>query len=67
MKRTLAWIGILAIVLAFVALIFCVATGAPANTIMAILFCMTIIPVIIYGMLLILKLNKPDGKKDETE
>lgn len=64
MKRTLAWAGILAIVIAFIALVYFTATGASANVIMAMIFCMIVIPVIIYAFLLVLKLK--DRRNDDT-
>ncbi len=65
MKRTLAWIGILIIAAAFAALIFFTATGASANVIMATMFCMIIVPVIIYGFLAFA--NIQNRKKDSLE
>lgn len=64
MKRTLAWIGILAIVIAFIGLVYFTATGASANVIMAMIFCMIVIPVMIYAFLLILKIK--DRKDDDS-
>ncbi len=65
MKRTLAWIGILAIVAVFAALVYCTATGASAGTIMAFLFCLIIIPVLIHGMIMFTKLS--NRNRDENE
>ena len=62
MKRTLAWIGIIAIIFVFAALVYCTVTGASAGTLMAFMFCLIIIPVIIYGMMLFTK--KDDEKKE---
>lgn len=63
MKRIFAWAGILIIFLAFLALIIMTAAGAPANAIMALLFCIIVIPVMLYGYLLILKMRR--GKKEQ--
>lgn len=65
MKRTLAWIGIIAIIAVFAALVYCTATGASASTIMAFLLCLIIIPVVIHGMILFAKMgNKEDKDQD---
>lgn len=56
MKRILAWFGIIAIVLGFASLVYFTATGAPANVILATVFCMLIIPVIFYGFIFVTKL-----------
>ncbi|MBQ7796245.1 MAG: phosphate ABC transporter substrate-binding protein [Lachnospiraceae bacterium] len=65
MKRTLAWIGILAIVIGFIALVYFTATGASANVIMAALFCMIVIPIFIYAFLMVLKMKNKD--QDESK
>ena len=57
MKRTLAWVGIIAILIVFAALVYCTVTGAAASTIMAFMFCLIIIPVLIHGMILFTKIN----------
>ena len=64
MKRILAWAGILAAVAAFLALIVLAATGAPANILMALVFVVMIVPVLIYGFLIFVKLKKDDRDKD---
>lgn len=64
MKRILAWAGILAAVAAFLALIVLAVTGAPANILMALVFVVMIVPVLIYGFLMFVKLKKGDRDKD---
>ena len=58
MKRTLAWIGIVAIVAVFTALVYCTVTGASASTIMAFVVCLIMIPVVIHGMILFTKMRE---------
>ena len=55
MKRILAWIGILAIAAAFLALVYYTATGASANVILAIIVAMILVPIIIYGFIVAAK------------
>ena len=64
MKRILAWAGILAAVAAFLALIDQADTVAPANILMALVFVVMIVPVLIYGFLIFVKLKKDDRDKD---
>lgn len=65
MKRILAWAGILAAAAAFLALIVLAVTGAPANILMALVFVVVmIVPVLIYGFLMFVKLKKDDRDKD---
>ena len=64
MKRILAWAGILAAAVAFLALIVLAFTGAPANILMALVFVVMIVPVLIYGFLMFVKLKKDDRDKD---
>ena len=64
MKRILAWAGILAAVAAVLALIVLAVTGAPANSLMALVFVVMIVPVLIYGFLIFVKLKKDDRDKD---
>ena len=64
MKRILAWAGILAAVAAFLALIVLAVTGAPATILMALVFVVMIVPVLIYGFLIFVKLKKDDRDKD---
>ena len=64
MKRILAWAGILAAVVTFLALIVLAVTGAPANILMALVFVVMIVPVLIYGFLIFVKLKKDDRDKD---
>ena len=60
MKRILAWIGIIAIALGFLALVYFTATGASANVIMATMFFMIVFPVLIYAFLMVTKWLKND-------
>ena len=64
MKRILAWAGILAAAVAFLALIVLAVIGAPANILMALVFVVMIVPVLIYGFLMFVKLKKDDRDKD---
>ena len=64
MKRILAWAGILAAAVAVLALIVLAVTGAPANILMALVFVVMIVPVLIYGFLMFVKLKKDDRDKD---
>lgn len=64
MKRILAWAGIFVIVLGFAALIYFVVTGASANMILATLFCMLVVPVIIYGLITVTNLLKQSSGND---
>lgn len=63
MKRKLAWLGILIIASVFVALVYCTVTGASANTIMAFMVCLILVPVLIHGIILFQKIN---DRKNET-
>jgi len=65
LKRTLAWIGIAAIIAVFAALVYCTVTGASVGTIMAFMFCLIIIPVLIHGMILFTKMNDKDEKDQD--
>jgi len=62
LKRTLAWIGIIAIIAVFAALVYCAVTGASAGTIMAFMFCLILIPVIIHFMIRFTKIGNKDEK-----
>ena len=64
MKRIMAWVGILTIAAAFFALVFAAAVGASPNVIMALIFCMMIIPVMIYAFLMVLRIR--EQKHGET-
>lgn len=64
MKRILAWAGILAVAAVFLTLIVLAVTGAPANILMALVFVVMIVPVLIYGFLMFVKLKKDDRDKD---
>lgn len=62
-KRILAWAGILVIAAAFIALIIATFTGASENVIMALLFCVIVIPTILYAYQMIIKVTKrKDGE-----
>ena len=64
MKRIMAWIGILAIAAAFFALIFAAAIGASPNVIMALVFCMMVIPVVIYAFLMVLRIREQKNREE---
>ena len=49
MKRFFAWAGILIIAAVFLALIVLTFTGGPENVILALLFCVIVIPVTLYA------------------
>ena len=49
MKRFFAWVGILIIAAVFLSLIVLTFTGGSENVIMALLFCVIVIPVMLYG------------------
>lgn len=66
MKRILAWAGILIIAAAFLTLIFFTVTGKSPNAIMAVLFCLIILPVLIYGLLMFAKMKK-DSRDEDME
>ena len=61
MKRFFAWAGILIIAAVFLVLTF---TGGPENVILALLFCVIVIPVMLYGYALILKYVRNKNKRD---
>lgn len=63
MKRFFAWAGILIIAAVFLALIVLTFTGGPENVILALLFCVIVIPVMLYGYALILKYVRNRNKK----
>jgi len=67
MKRILAWAGILCFAAALIALIVLTMTGASANTILAVLFCLIVLPVLFYGLSIYAKLQKDsrESKKEE--
>ena len=65
MKRFFAWAGIFAIAALILALIILTFTGGSANTIMALLFCLLVIPVMLYGYILITKALRKDDKKEQ--
>ena len=64
MKRFFAWAGILIIAAVFLALIVLTFTGGPENVILALLFCVIVIPVMLYGYALILKYVRNRNKRD---
>lgn len=66
-KRILAWAGILVIAAAFIALIIATFTGASENVIMALLFCVIVIPTILYAYQMIIKVTKrKDGEENNA-
>ena len=67
MKRFLAWVGIVLIAIAFLALVYCTATGAPANVILSILLLMILVPIIIYGFLVAAKAFSGKENTEETD
>ena len=67
MKRFFAWAGILIIAAVFLALIVLTFTGGPENVILALLFCVIVIPVMLYGYALILKYVRNRNKKDNQQ
>ena len=67
MKRTLAWIGIIAMAIGFILLVYFTATGASANVIMATLFSMFVISFIVYVFLMVVNWKTNVSTKDETE
>ena len=64
MKRFFAWAGSLIIAAVFLALIVLTFTGGPENVILALLFCVIVIPVMLYGYALILKYVRNKNKRD---
>ena len=64
-KRILAWVGILLIAAVFIALVAATITGAGENVIMALLFCVIVIPTVLYAYQMILKVTKK--KNDEKD
>lgn len=67
MKRFFAWAGLLLIAALFVLLIVAVATGAGSNVIMALIFCIIVIPALLYAYQLVYKVLKRNKEKDDTE
>ena len=67
MKRFFAWVGILIIAAVFLSLIVLTFTGGSENVIMALLFCVIVIPVMLYGYALILKYLRNRNKKDDQQ
>lgn len=65
MKRVSAILGIVAIFAAVMALIICTITGASSETIMALLVCLIILPVLFYGLMLFAR-RKGKGDEDHT-
>lgn len=65
MKRTLAWVGILAMALGFILLVYFTASGASASVIMGTLFCLFAVSFISYAFLMFLKW-KSNNSDDET-
>ena len=67
MKRFFAWVGILIVAAEFLSLIVLTFTGGPENVTMALLFCVIVIPVMLYGYALILKYVRNRNKKDDQQ
>ena len=67
MKRFFAWVGILIIAAVFLSLIVLTFTGGSENVIMELLFCVIVIPVMLYGYALILKYVRNRNKKDDQQ
>ena len=68
MKRIFAWIGILAIIMCFLALVYFTVTGAPANVIVATLFCMLLVPILFHGFQICMNLvNNQNNSKKEND
>ena len=65
MKRFFAWAGVLLIAAVFLALIVLTFTGGSANVIMALLFSLIVIPVMLYGYILITKYLRDKNKNDD--
>ena len=65
MKRIFAWAGVLIIAALVLALIVLTFTGGSANVIMALLFCLIVIPVMLYGYILITKFLRDKDKNDD--
>lgn len=62
MKRVSAILGLVAIFAAVTALIVLTITGASSGTILALLVCLIILPVLFYGLMLFAGRN---GREDE--
>lgn len=66
-KRILAWAGILVIAAAFIALIIATFTGASENVIMALLFCVIVIPTVLYAYQMIIRVMRhKNGEKNNA-
>lgn len=66
MKRIFAWIGILAIALGFVLLVYFTATGASANVIMGTLFSMFAVSFVSYGFLMYLSWKNKNTNDEKS-
>lgn len=66
MKRIFAWIGILAIALGFVLLVYFTATGASANVIMGTLFSMFAVSFVSYVFLMYLRWKNKNTNDEES-
>lgn len=66
MKRISAVLGIVAIFAAVLALMVCTVTGASSETILALLVCLIILPVLFYGLMLFDR-RKGGENEDHTE
>ena len=57
-KRILAWAGLLLFAALLISLVVLTFTGGAENTILAILFCLVVLPVMLYGYQMILRFLK---------
>ena len=63
MKRISAVLGIVAIFAAVLALMVCTITGASSESILALLVCLIILPVLFYGLMLFDR--RKDGENED--
>ena len=66
-KRILAWIGIIGILALFAGLVASAFLGASENVIFALLFCVIVIPVMIYAYMMIIRVMKKLNQKEDGE
>ena len=57
-KRILAWAGLLLFAALLISLVVLTFTGGSENTILAILFCLVVLPVMLYGYQMTLRFLK---------
>ena len=60
LKRVFAWIALLAIAMLLIMLVWFSVTGSRPEWILAILFCLMVVPVVIYVLLWITELIRKD-------